>query len=104
MIIEAMQDDDKPSTTDVLIVAGLRVADRSLLPARSWREEAAAGGLQPCGRHGNSSRPQPAPSATWGTRARFIVVSDAVPTDDALEGASVLLAAGSQFWRRRGTW
>ncbi len=65
IIIGAMHDDDKPSTTDALIVVGLHVADSSSLLANSWCEGAAAGGLQLCGRHGNSSRPQPAPSRTW---------------------------------------
>ena len=42
--------------------------------------------------------------APGGTLARFVVISDGISTDDALEGASVFLAAGSQFWRRRATW
>lgn len=71
IIIGSVHNDHEPSTTGALIVAGLHVADRSSRPARSWREEAAAGGLQPCGRHGNSSRPQPAPSRNWRQAVRL---------------------------------
>ncbi len=38
IIIGAMHDDDKPSTTDALIVVGLHVAARSSLLANSYRE------------------------------------------------------------------
>jgi len=46
-IIGAIQNDDHHFTTDALIVAGIHVADRFARPANTWRDEAAAGGLQP---------------------------------------------------------
>ena len=46
-IIGAIQDDDNPSTTDALIVAGMHVADMFARVANTWRDEAAAGGLKP---------------------------------------------------------
>ncbi len=47
IIIGAIQDDDNPSTTDALMVAGLHVADRFARLANTWRDEASAGGLKP---------------------------------------------------------
>lgn len=47
ILIGAILDDDNDFTTDALIVAGIHVADRFARLANTWRDEAAAGGLQP---------------------------------------------------------